>query len=448
MGGYLDGPRALRARNINMNDAERRRGGDAMWRFVALMLVVLPTPAFGAADLLQVVCTETTDAVLTVGTKNTSIKARVSFALTATPADLKAGRLSVVQFNVVGLAVPQRELTGKEPRGKKAGPLGFSITPGGVHPTLRYDAKRPGISGKLTGRVGFPQLEELFPPKHDPKTDVYTIPTQEAELEIDLKLERPIDLVAAGSKIVKLLGSLDFSQIAPPDKELMLPRNRINGRSTRAFIEYTFMQRIEATRTLCIQPVAIRDNARDPNPTGAGLEFGLPAARSEWGKADIRLSVRPWMYIENSAFRVASALERDEIRDSVNEDDCIEVFFTERFTSNDNGGGETTGSGTVAAKIVSSDENAAVGVDLHHLAHELGHVLSLLHPDRPDAGRPWMIPGSTGTLMCPSGFGNDNPDPNSQENKDNVQNPLLVASLGARGPDADCADSADCGACP
>ena len=420
-----------------------------MWRFVTLLIVVLGAPAFGADDRLRLVGTETTDATLTVGTKTTNVKARVSLALSATPAELQKGKLRVDQFNVVGFAVPQRELSGKEPRGKKTGPLGFSMTPGRAHPSLRYDASRPGISGTLEGRVAFPQLEELFPPKYDPKTDVYTIPTQEAELEIDITFERPIDVEAASSKIVKLLGTLVFSQIAPPDKELMLPRNRLNGRHTKAYFEYTVLQRIEATRTLCVQPVAIRDNARDANPTGAGLEFGLPAAESEWRKADIRLSVRDWMYIENSNFRVASEGELDDIRDEVSEDDCIEVFFTDEFDPNDNhGGGATYGSGTVAAKIISSDENATGGIDLHHLAHEMGHVLSLLHPGPPDADRDWMIPASTGTVMCASGFMNDNPEPNSQENKDNGQNPLLVASLSARGPGVDCADSANCGDCP
>jgi len=417
-----------------------------MWRFVALLIVVLNTPAYAAEELLKLVATEITDATLSVGSKTTSVKARISFALSASPAELQKGTLRVIQFNVLGLAVPQRELTGKEPRGKKTGPLGFTITPGPNRQSLRYDASRPAISGTLEGRVSFPQLEELFPPKPDPETDVFTIPTQEAQLQVDLTLERPIDVKGVSDAIVKLHGRLEYSQTALADKELMLPRHMLNGRTARVLLELA--RRLEATRSLCLQPVAIRDDEHDDDPSGAGLEFGLPTAEAEWRKADIRFAVRPWMYIENSAFRVASARERNEIRDSVNEDDCVEVFFTDSFTSNDNGGGETTGSGTDAAKIVSSDQNAVVGVDLHHLAHELGHVLTLLHPESPDAGRPWMIPGSTGTLMCPSGFGNDNPDPNSQENKDNIQNPLLVASLGPRGPDVDCADSADCGACP
>ena len=418
-----------------------------MWRFVALLIVFLNTPAYGAEERLKLVGTETTDATLTVGSKSNPVKARVSFALEATPSDLKAGRLTVIQFNVLGLGVPQRELTGKEPRGKKTGPLGFAITPSGARPSLRYDASGPGISGTLDGRVSFPQLEELLPPKPDPKTDVFTIPTQKAQLQVDLTLERPIDVKAASDAIVKLRGRLEFSLTALPDKELMLPRHMLNGRTARVFLEAA--RRLEATRTLCLQPVAIRDDQDDDDPSGAGLEFGLPTAEAEWRKADIRFSVRPWMYIENAAYRVAAEGEMDDIYRSVNEDDCIEIFFADAFQPSDNhGGGATYNSGTESAKIVSSDENIDGGINLHHLAHEMGHVLSLLHPGRPDPDREWMIPASTGTLMCGSGFMNDNPDPNSQENKDNVQNPLLVASLSVRGPNVDCADSAACGRCP
>jgi hypothetical protein len=410
-------------------------------------MVALSTAAYAAEEPLTLVGTETTDATLTVGSRTTNIKARVSFALSATPAELQKGTLRVIQFNVLGLAVPQRELTGKEPRGKKTGPLGFAITPGPKKEFLSYDASRPGISGTLSGRVSFPQLEELFPPKPDPKTDVFTIPTQKAQLEVELTLERPIDAKAASDAIVKLRGRLEFSQTALADKELMLPRHMLNGRAARALLEVA--RRFEATRTLCLQPVAIRDDEDDDDPSGAGLEFGLPTAEAEWRKADIRYSVRPWMYVDNAAFRVASEGEMDNIRNSVSEDDCIEMFFTDAFQPSDNhGGGATYSSGTESAKIVSSDENLDGGINVHHLAHELGHVLSLNHPGRVDGGRPWMIPASTGTLMCPSGFELDNPDPNSQENKDSIQNPLLVASVGARGPNVDCVDSADCGDCP
>jgi hypothetical protein len=188
---------------------------------MTLMLLALHEPAYGAANLLKLVGTETMDATLTVGTKTAPIKARVSFALTATPADLKVGKLTVVQFNVLGLGVPQQKLTGKQRRGKKTGPLGFSITPGPRHPTLRYDASRPGISGKLSGRVGFPQLEELFPPKPDPRTDVDTTPARCSRQRLPA---RDVDGVAAAG------------QVASANREAGTRRRRARGRarSTRS----------------------------------------------------------------------------------------------------------------------------------------------------------------------------------------------------------------------
>jgi hypothetical protein len=104
--------------------------------------------------------------------------------------------------------------------------------------------------------------------------------------------------------------------------------------------------------------------------------------------------------------------------------------------------GATYSSGLAGAKIISTDQNVD-GVDLTHLAHELGHALSLMHP-----GTGTAKDGSTGTLMCPSGFNNDNPKINSQENKDRVSNPMLTFALKLVTAGPDCTNSATCGACP
>jgi hypothetical protein len=77
-------------------------------------------------------------------------------------------------------------------------------------------------------------------------------------------------------------------------------------------------------------------------------------------------------------------------------------------------------------------------------------VLTLKHPGQgfPTADQPHRIDGNTGTLMCPSGFNNDNPEINSQGNADNINNPLLTYALKVVSAGPDCADDADCGACP
>ncbi len=110
------------------------------------------------------------------------------------------------------------------------------------------------------------------------------------------------------------------------------------------------------------------------------------------------------------------------------------------------GGGATFGSGTASSKIISSDGNARGGIDLTHLAHELGHVLGLRHPGA--AATASAVPASSGTLMCPSGYLNDNPKVNSQENKNLISNPLLTFAIKFISPGPDCINSADCGACP
>jgi hypothetical protein len=51
-------------------------------------------------------------------------------------------------------------------------------------------------------------------------------------------------------------------------------------------------------------------------------------------------------------------------------------------------------------------------------------------------------------VMCGSGYLNDNPSVNSQENTNNLTNPLFQFALKVRSAGPDCQNSLDCGACP
>ena len=117
------------------------------------------------------------------------------------------------------------------------------------------------------------------------------------------------------------------------------------------------------------------------------------------------------------------------------------------------GGGATFSSGLASAKVISSDDNSegvcvpgGAACNRTHLAHELGHVMTLHHPGV--GGIPaYMVNGSTGTLMCPSGFTADNPRRNSVFNENNVNNPLFQYLFLPLGPAPDCTNDGDCGPC-
>lgn len=357
----------------------------------------------------------------------------------------------VRQFNLAFLDAPQAALSGRPPKSKKPnGVLGMSVPASEKSVRLRYDAQTQTISGEIPLQAHFPQIDEIYPPQFvkDPRDADFAVSrTQRARIKIELKLSEPLERAnarAAQGQAIKLTGTAS-GEVA------VEPLGDIGGytlflRPAAWAIDIGILRRFEAASRLCIQPVRIRSGAADASPTGAGLAFGMPGANTQWGKADVVFQVRDWMFINNAGLKVATeGAEETTIRGSVDVDDCIEIFFVENFDpENLQGGGATWSSGTANAKIISSDGNATFGVDLTHLAHELGHVLNLCHPLAPCD----LAPSSTNTLMCPSGWHNDNPKRNGRDNASNISNPLLVLTLKAVSPGPDCNSSADCGPCP
>lgn len=215
---------------------------------------------------------------------------------------------------------------------------------------------------------------------------------------------------------------------------------------------------LERKKNICIQPVRTKYTycrgitlfgrcfgTTVTTYSGDGLAFGRPGADEHWGKVDVTFTWRNWVTINDSTGKYQS-LREDEmssLRSEYSADDCIEIFFVKKFEPSETyGGGACWSSGTASAKIISSDEQVACGVDKTHIAHEIGHALGLMHPG--SGG----IEGSTGTLMCPSGWQRDNPRRQSRDNGSNIVNPLLVNTWGIYTFSLpECTNNGDCGTC-
>ncbi|GBG33020.1 Hypothetical Protein FCC1311_092442 [Hondaea fermentalgiana] len=217
----------------------------------------------------------------------------------------------------------------------------------------------------------------------------------------------------------------------------------------------------EENYQLCVQPVRIRQRSCSGwdflglciggsytyTYSGAGLNFGRPGANLQWGKVDLSFYWKDWVTINDNSGKYAVVTESEEasLRSEVNDPSCVEVFFVPKFSpSSLHGGGACWGSGTASAKIITSDEMVSCGVDETHLAHELGHAVGIMHPN---TGHATLADGSTGTLMCGSGWERDNPRRNSRDNGENMQNPLLACYMDTMDWGHDCIDSSSCGSC-
>jgi len=186
-------------------------------------------------------------------------------------------------------------------------------------------------------------------------------------------------------------------------------------------------------RYLRIQPVFIRTGRDDPSPSGWTFEPMMQSAKCIWKKCCVDFEVLDPVYVDDGAYKEIQdvyAQEVTNLRAEVTDPDAIEIFVISQWTNPDRGGGGGTwSSGTANAQIVTSDQQLAVpvnkgAINRNHLAHELGHVLSLVHPGDPVTA-PMTAAGTANTVLEPSGFQADNPHAQSADNCRNIDNPLL-----------------------
>jgi hypothetical protein len=420
-----------------------------------------------AAESVQLVLNADVNSKLTTPDgRSQSLTGRVSTYLTRQTGQSSETGYMVNAMNIVYFGVPQAMLSGREARGKPTGVLGFSLTMGKVPQLLTLDLKSNEFRGTLRGQLDYPQLFDLTKVKTDPKLDDIDVPTQPAKVTVRIKPSKAIKQPTETKSMVQMEAKIDLEIDAAALKLYDLNGYKIVTKEAFAHVDVAFRPWWEVAKRLCLQPVAIaRERYLTPELppitiaiSGSGLDFGIVGANSEWNKADIVFEVRDWNLVHDVSYSTLTEDEESDLLAEVDVDDCIEIFFVNRFEPSENhGGGVTFSGGGANSKIISSDENAFFGVDLTHLAHELGHVMTFKHPGAgyPTAAQPHRVDGSAGTLMCPSGFRNDNPQRNSQWNADKASNPLFTFAFKALSVGPDCSHSEDtggyvddCGNCP
>lgn len=387
------------------------------------------------------------------------VKGRLVVEASATEAELKEGRLNARRVNLVFYKVNQSAIAGSRGRARVRGALSFQLSSSAQEMPLYYDRESMRIQAILPGVVHYRMIDEILgmqPDSQDEQRCEYNSYTQTARIRFQLDLMKPLREESTRKK-TKIKCTPEILLEVDELPEAKISPFRIAMAAKRLRFWWIWLWRWEIVRSLPIRPVSVKSSDTDANPTGSAFNALLPFAREEWRKADIVFDVRSFTTVTGAALKVISDGEEDDLYSTVDEDDAIEVFYCEKFSPSDlHGGGVTYSGGTEEACVVTSDENDN-GIDLRHLAHELGHVLTLKHPGAgcPSAGCWHRRDGSYGTLMCPSGFANDNPAVQSEDNAENANNPLLRLSL-TRYSDAepDCEGDAagggpgDCGDCP
>ena len=383
-------------------------------------------------------------AIVYVNDEKLEVKGQSSFYLSATREELEEGVVKIGAMNFAFFSVPQSALNFSGDNEEQKGNLTFTTR---GEQRVRYDAERMILSGKLEGAVGASYMAEFATSIKDSRESDHTLaPTQKSMLQFEIQLSDPL-VAKEQEKPIETHAKMQAKLTAESDQRInayelrfeLLPEYRI---------EQIFLPRIEVAKRLCVRPVRFskliwNGSFISFDYTGDGLAFGKPEANKQWAKADVVFTWRDFHTIYNPTLFTFSTSEYSDVLNSYDEDDCVEVFFVDGDSGMHNnwGGGASFNGGQAYTKIISSDGNAYWGIDKVHLAHELGHSMGLPHPN-------YYNDSSTNTLMCPSGFANDNPARNSQENKDNISNPLFTFALKIVSAGPDCQNSADCGSCP
>jgi len=208
---------------------------------------------------------------------------------------------------------------------------------------------------------------------------------------------------------------------------------------------------LEPGDVLRIQPVFVGTGPSDPDASGTAFNTLMNHSHDMWNRCGdercIKFVVNEPIYVDNNAYKTLdNSAEAAAFRAEVNVADAVEIFVAKAMSTSlacSWGGGACFSGGTASSKIVSCDTQMDVpcpcpsactgycpcgsclcgAINPYHLAHELGHALSLPHPSGPSST------STVGSIMEPSGYCCDNPNAQSAKNCRNASNPLLVSLM-------------------
>lgn len=358
---------------------------------------------------------------------------------------------------------------------------------------LAYDGATRRLSGTLDVEAVFSEFDRwvgVLPPSSSEPGISHTFegPSLQgtAALQIDLGVELPTEPSTLGSNILQSAAAASSFEaqflpleLNPNIREhiIRLVETPVSGVFVRCRSTYC-----KRRRTLRIQPITFTDGTIS---SGTSVDPQSDRAEVVWLNSDLAFHVFPPIEITTSASyvdcpgdthlslvvqnvqgmpiaRAPGWVFRDPAvyaDDSVTRD-AVEVYVCRKWLGNafadgDNlgpalqayGGAITNQGGYAFTYVVVTDESEDNGINLHTVAHELGHVVGFSHPQS-------SLPNEAdrGTVMCPTGWLKDNPTQVSKRMATMLGNPLLRPELVPIAlfpiPPLLCDGGTDCPACP
>jgi len=369
--------------------------------------------AFGLAEISDQEVKIKTDS----GTDSSKLNGQLILEINLTE---KNHFLSIKKFNLTATSV-------KTEKGD-TGLLSFSL----VNNSDRIEYQKRKIDMKFTMNLHYPLITKIhgYKRQKEEELDNFMPYVDTVAGHIEGEFERPLE------ELLELLRKMK----EPPTVKLDL-RGKLDA--LEYYVDQLSFQLVVVVviavafrNRLKIQPVFVRKDATDQFPTGKSFDTLMQSAKCMWRKCCIDLLVLDPIYVDDESYKhINNSTEAQNFMNEVDVDDAVEVCVASTMSDyiyNNWGGGASFDSGTANAKIVSCDAQLSVpdpgdgslgAINFNHLAHELGHSLSLRHPGA--AATPPMVAATPGTVMEPSGFYADNPHPQSQFNCDNADNPIL-----------------------